>query len=218
MKKNIVFVALGLSAFSIVALADDDKINYSISAKMWNNQIQNTGDPKSESANTPIYSLTAKKSEYFVTASFLIPTTYTQYKSDTGLTYTNRRDADLAIGYSLNPNISLLAGHKVIGAPRTSSGTRYEETVHFSYIGANGFTSISESQFLYGTLTRSFKGKDTSDGVTSSPKLTTYEAGYGYLLNRFTQLSVGYRMQKIDASGGGSKLPGIIFGAQFNIN
>jgi hypothetical protein len=214
MKKNKLLIAIAIAASSSAVMADDDKINYSISAKMWNNQIQNNGDIKSESANTPIYSLTAKKGDYFVVASFLVPTTYTQ-----GTTYTTRRDADLALGWSLNPNISLLAGQKVIGAPRTSSGTRYEETVDFSYIGANGFTSISENQFLYGTVTRSLKGKDTSDGVTQSVKLTTYEVGYGYVLNKSTQLSAGYRMQKMDLTGdNGAKIPGLLFGVSFNIN
>jgi hypothetical protein len=213
-KKNKLFLAIALAICSTTALANDDKINYSISAKMWNNQIQNTGDIKSESSNTPIYSLTAKKGDYFVVASFLVPTTYTR-----GTTYTTRRDADLALGWSLNPNISLLAGHKVINAPRTSSGTRYDETAHFNYIGANGFTSLSESQFLYGTVTRSLKGKDTSAGVTQSVNLTTYEFGYGYVLNQFTQLSAGYRMQKIGVTGGsGSQIPGLLFGASFNIN
>jgi hypothetical protein len=214
MKKNKLLIAIAIAASSSAVMADDDKINYSISAKMWNNQLQNNGDIKSESANTPIYSLTAKKGDYFVVASFLVPTTYTR-----GTTYTTRRDADLALGWSLNPNISLLAGQKVIGAPRTSSGTRHDETAHFSYIGANGFTSISESQFLYGTVTRSLKGKDTSDGVTQSVKLTTYEVGYGYVLNKSTQLSAGYRMQKIDVTGdSGAKIPGLLFGVSFNIN
>jgi hypothetical protein len=215
MKNNKLFLAIAIviAICSTTALANDDKINYSISAKMWNNQLQNTGDIKSESANTPIYSLTAKKGDYFVVASFLVPTTYTR-----GTTYTTRRDADLALGWSLNPNISLLAGHKVINAPRTSSGTRYDETVHFNYIGANGFTSLSESQFLYGTVTKSLKGTDTSGGVTQSVNLTTYEFGYGYVLNQFTQLSAGYRMQKIGVTGGsGSQIPGLLFGASFNI-
>jgi len=214
MKNNKLFLAIVIAICSATALADDDKINYSISAKMWNNQLQNSGDIKSESANTPIYSLTAKKGDYFVTASFLVPTTYTR-----GTTYTNRRDADLALGWSLNPNISLLAGHKVINAPRTSSGTRHHETAHFDYVGANGFTSLSESQFLYGTVTRSFRGKNTSDGVTQSVNLTTYEFGYGYVLNKFTQLSAGYRMQKIGVTGeSGTQIPGLLFGASFNVN
>ena len=214
MKKNIIVSALALSIFSINAMADDDKISYSISAKMWNNQLQNNGDISSESANTPIYALTARKGDYFATASFLVPTTYTR-----GTTYTYRRDADLALGWSLNSNVSLLVGQKVINAPRTSSGTRHDETAHFSYVGANGFTSISESQFLYGTVTRSFKGKDTSDGTVQTVKLTTYELGYGYVLNKSTQLSAGYRMQKIDVTGdSGAKIPGLLFGVSFNIN
>jgi len=213
-KKNKLLIALAIAACSISAMADDEKISYSISAKMWNNQLQNNGDISTESANTPIYALTAKRGDYFATASFLVPTTYTR-----GTTYTYRRDADLALGWSLNPNISLLVGQKVINAPRTSSGTRHDETAHFSYVGANGFTSISESQFLYGTVTRSFKGKDTSDGTVQTVKLTTYELGYGYVLNKSTQLSAGYRMQKIDVTGdSGAKIPGLLFGASFNIN
>ena len=71
MKKNKLLIAIAIAASSSAVMADDDKINYSISAKTWNNQIQNNGDIKSESANTPIYSLTAKKGDYFVVASFL---------------------------------------------------------------------------------------------------------------------------------------------------
>jgi len=209
MKNNQCLIALAIAVCSSSVIAEE-KIDYSFSAKMWNTQIRNNGEAASQSAYGPILSATAKKGDYFVTASFLMPTTYT-----TSATYTTRRDADLALGWSVNSNVALLLGQKTIGANKYDSGSWNIETVHISYLGANGFTSIGENQFLYGTLTRSFKAKDSNGGTPQSITFTNYEAGYGYVLNKNTQLSAGYRMQKFDVSGGGAKIPGLIVGATF---
>ena len=82
-------------------------------------------------------------------------------------------------------------------------------TISISYLGLNGFTSIGEQSFLYGTVTRSFKAKDSS--TTESTKFSSYEAGVGYIINKNTQLTAGYRYQRFSDSST-TTLPGIIFG------
>lgn len=204
-------IAVAITAFANGVFAEENKFDYSISAKTWNTQIRNNGDPASQGAYAPIYSLTAKKGNYFVTASFLAPTTYT-----TGATYTTRRDADIALGWSVNSNLALLIGQKTIGADKYESGSWNIERTHISYLGLNGFSAIDDTQFLYGTLTRSFKARDSNGGTPQSITFTNYEAGYGYVARKNIQLSAGYRLQKFDVSGGGAKIPGPIFGASFN--
>jgi hypothetical protein len=215
MKKinTVLLISLVAASFSTNALANDEKIDYSFSAKMWNTQIRNNGEAASQSTNAPILSVTARKGNYFGTASFLNPTTYTN-----GATYTTRRDSDIAFGYAISSNISFLVGQKLVSADKYDSGSWNYERVHASYLGANGFSAISDNQFLYGTFFRSFKARDSNGGISKSVVLTNYEGGYGYVLEKGIQLTAGYRLQKFDISGGGAKIPGLIFGMSFSHN
>ncbi len=82
----------------------------------------------------------------------------------------------------------------------------------------NGFKSVSERQFIFGTATRSLNASQSSNGTkTTGHTYTTLEAGFGHVLSNETQLTVAYRMQDLKFPDGGyAKLGGIIFGANFN--
>jgi hypothetical protein len=204
MLKYQLFLAIALAICSTTALANDDKINYSFSLKDWNHKFKQS--TSTEAVNSAVVSGTARKGDYFITASTLLPTTYS-FGSGSELF---RRDTDLALGYSINSNVSFLAGQKNIGVRQynTSNGwTNYK--INLTYIGVNGFTSIGEKTFLYGTFTNSVKGKATDSNSTM--KFTNYEGGLGYVMSKDTQLTVGYRNQKFTDTGS-TTLPGIIFG------
>jgi len=206
MQKNKLLIAIAITFSSSVVMSADEKIDYSFSLKNWYSKAK-VGSTSSESTNSPILSATARKGDYFVTASTLLSTTYS-FGSGSELF---RKDADLALGWSVHPNVSILLGQKNAGIREynTSKGwTNYG--VNLTYIGANGFTSIGEKSFVYGTYTQSFKGHDGALGGTM--KYTSYEGGYGYVLSKDSQLTAGYRSQKFSASDGTSTLPGIIFG------
>ena len=212
MKKNKLLIALAVAACSTVAMADDD-ISWSFSVKDWNHKFKesvysnNPSGTKTDNVNATILSVTARKGDYFVTANALTPTTYS-------FTYGSnmiRRDTDIALGYSLNSNISLLAGQKRLGTQLfyIDDKSTTNSTLNIGYLGVNGFMSIREDIFLYGTLTKSYKTSDTTfTGFQNT------EVGLGYVLNNKTQLTVGSRYQKI-TSPFGTNLPGIIVGANF---
>jgi len=205
MKKNKLLIAISAALCVSSVLADDD-IVYSFSLKDWNHKFKQRSS-STEAVNAAIVSGTARKGDYFITFSTLLSTTYSfGYGSELF-----RRDTDLALGWSVNSNVSLLAGQKNIGVRdyNTSDGwSNYN--INLTYLGANGFTSIGEKSFLYGTYTQSIDGKVTDDN--SKMKFTNYEGGLGYVLSKDTQLTVGYRNQKFVGTTATTTLPGIIFG------
>ncbi len=203
MLKNKLLIALAIAAFSNVVLADD-KVDYSFGIRSWNHKFKETVTTQHTSAS--IVTATAKKGNYFVAASFLMPTTYSY-----GTAYIIRKDTDLAFGYSINPNISVLLGTKRISIDQSSST---DSTMNATYIGANGFTSLGEETFLFGQLTRSINLKDSSIPAGYKVTYSSYEAGLGYVLNKNTQITGGYRTQIFDPSPSGTSttLTGIIFG------
>jgi len=214
MQKRKLFIALAIAACSTAAMADDE-INYSLNLKSWNHKLKDSGT-NSGNVNATVVSGTARKGRYFLTASMLLPTTY--YFGEGS--YLDRRDADIAVGWSATSNISLLGGYKQISTNNYDfSGTSSDLAVSkfdVTYIGLNGFESIGEKTFVFGTLTRSLDNTKTKDGVkTTGLTFTTYEAGLGYVLNKETQLTFGYRNQamKNDTT---VTLSGFIFGANFS--
>jgi hypothetical protein len=193
MKNNKLFIAFAIAAFSSTVMADDE-ISYSFGAKSWNHQFK-SDSTKLETTTSTLLSITARKGDYFVVGAFVLPTTYARDNTDLII----RRDSDLALGWSASPNISLLVGQKRLGARNydTDALVWENEVINLSYLGANGFKMINESTYFYGQVNSSFKGK--SNLTTTKVKLTTYEAGLGYVINKNTQLTGGYRMQKFSA-------------------
>jgi len=206
-KNNKLLIPLAIAAFTSGAFAADDEINYSFSLKNWGHTFKQTSS--TEGVNSPVISGTAKKGDYFITGSALLPTTYS-FGDGSNLV---RRDTDIALGYSINSNVSLLGGQKNI-LVRTFSTTNVlsQYNINLNYLGVSGFTSIGEKSFLYGTYTNSANGKRKDTNV--SVKFNNYEGGLGYVLNKETQLTVGYRSQKFTFAGDtySTTLSGLIFG------
>ena len=202
MKKNKLLIALTIAACSGVAIADD-KIDYSFSLKSWNNKISQGNN--TNNVNGTVISATAKKGDFFITGSRLLPVTYTNSEG----TAFGRQDSDIALGWSFNPNLSVLGGKKIIGS---SSGS-----FNIPYFGLNGFSSINEKSFLYGTFTRSPK-VSASATITRGGTITftNYEGGYGYLWDKSTQLTAGYRSQTLSNVNPSATMAGVIFGANFS--
>ena len=202
MLKNKLFVALAITACSGFAIADD-KIDYSFSLKNWNNKISQGNS--TNTVNGTVISATAKKGDFFITGSRLLPVTYTNSEGSSF----GRQDSDIALGWSFSPNLSLLGGKKIIGS---SSGS-----FNIPYFGLNGFSSIDEKSFLYGTFTRSPK-VSASATITRGGTITftNYEGGYGYLWDKSTQLTAGYRSQTLSNVNPSATMAGVIFGANFS--
>jgi len=202
MKKNKLLIALAITACSGVAIANE-KIDYSFSLKSWNNKIKQSNS--TNTVNGTVISATAKTGDFFITGSRLLPVTYTN-SSDNAV---NRQDSDIALGWSFSPNLSVLGGKKIIGVT--------DGSFNMPYFGLNGFSSIDEKSFLYGTFTRSPK-VSASTTITRSGTITftNYEGGYGYLWDKSTQLTAGYRSQTISNLNPSATLSGIIFGANFS--
>jgi len=214
MKKNKLLIALAIAACATTALADDE-INYSLNLKSWNHKIKDSSTVSSNVSATVI-SGTARKGQYFLTGSLLMPTTY--YFGDGS--YLDRRDADLAVGWSATSNISLLGGAKRIQSNNYdfagSSSSLTSSKFDINYIGVNGFEAIGEKTFVYGTATRSLSASKTKDGVkTTGLTFTTYEAGFGYVLSKEAQLTAGYRNQALK-NDGTVTLSGFMVGANFS--
>jgi len=206
MKKNKLLIALSIVACSSAVIADDD-ITYSFSLKDWNHTFKQRN--KTSAVNATILSATAKKGDYFATGSMFLPTTYSDNSITTPLV---RRDADIALGWSFTSNFSLLGGYKRITG--TQGNTAY---FNIPYFGLNGFTSLDEKSFLYGTYLKNFKIGVSGDVTTNgTPTFSSYEGGYGYLLNKNTQLTVGYRSQELANLNPTTTLSGFIFGANFS--
>ena len=74
MKKNKLLIALSIAACSGAAIAND-KIDYSFSLKSWNNKISQ--GTSTNQVNGTVISATAKKGDFFITGSRLLPVTYT---------------------------------------------------------------------------------------------------------------------------------------------
>ncbi len=216
MKKINLLLALSVAACSTASIAQGE-VNYSLNLKSWNNSFKDRRDT-SNSTNSSVVSLTAKKDAFYLTASTILPTTYTFNNGK----YLDRRDTDIAIGWMVNPNVSLLGGIKKASVDSYDySGSNTSKTTSdydINYIGVNGFKSVSERQFIFGTATRSLNASQSSNGTkTTGHTYTTLEAGFGHVLSNETQLTVAYRMQDLKFPDGGyAKLGGIIFGANFN--
>jgi hypothetical protein len=207
-KNNKLLIPLAIAAFTSGAFAADDEINYSFSLKDWNHKFKQSSS--TEAVNSPILSGTARKGDYFITGSSLLPTTYS-FADGSQLI---RRDNDIALGYSINSNFSLLGGKKnILVRTFSTSNALSQYNINLNYLGANGFTAIGEKSFLYGTYTSSVSGKRTDTNV--SVKFSNYEAGLGYVLSKDTQLTLGYRNQKFSFASGSAyntTLSGLIFG------
>lgn len=135
--------------------------------------------------------------------------------------YIDRKDADLAVGWSATSNISLLGGVKRVQSNfydyAGSSSSAVPAKFDMNYLGVNGFEAIGEKTFVYGTVTRSFSASRTREGVkTTGLTFTTYEVGLGFAISKEGQLTAGYRNQILKIADDGPKLSGFIVGTNFS--
>jgi hypothetical protein len=192
-------------------MADDEKIDYSVGLKVWNNKL----GWYTNAANSPIVSLTAKKGDYFLVGSFMLPATYTW--NEGSAEYMTRRDTDLAIGWRMNSNVSLLAGQKKLGVNDYYSSSNHYSTLNITYLGANASNSIGEDKFVYGQVLSKISGKNDSNQKVN---MTHLEAGFGSMVSKNSQMTLGYRSQKFSNSSSNSSvnLRGYTFGVNHSFN
>jgi len=216
-------LALLASAF---AIADED-IKWSGSVKVWNASAiiygwSNYRYYDSYSNASGNISLTAKKKDWLFVASTLLPTGYSFDYSSTVGGYLRRQDYDLAVGYSLLPNVSPLVGIKVVDYKVDGSSP---QTLTAPYIGLTGSQLLSDKYFLYGTVIYAPNATDSTVTTSERPDKRTflsYELGFGMPITGTTQLTFGYRAQDY-ASRHASRqiwysdtIRGVIFGVNHN--
>jgi len=221
MKKNNLLIAWMMAICTVPAFADED-ISYGLGIKTWNNHLSSIDTLPSDKTNSSIISFTAKKGDYFVVASSLLPSTYPGSNSNLGQ-YMTRKDADLAVGWQLNSNISLIGGYKNLAIKtwfaETGETKLWKETAKITYIGANASNMLDANKFVYGQYTKSMNGK-VDESANQQPNLKIkfyqYEAGIGYLANKNTQLTAGYRSQSYKVVDLVTKMPGFTLGASYS--
>jgi len=202
MKKNKLLIALAIAACSTAVIADDEKIDYSLSVKTWHNNLYVANKDTNitlQAANSPIIGLTAKKGDYFVTVQTMMESSYHTVSSPTNSTWLARKDLDFAFGYRYNPNVSLIAGYKTLWM-KDGSQTNWLERHSGVYFGVAGFKPVTDSVFAYGNFTyapsMSNEGTSVIDN-TNSIKFMNYEVGAGYTLTNTSQLIAGLRTQQV---------------------
>ena len=220
MKKIAVLLTI-LILVSTSVLADDEGIKYSAGFKIWNSFLSEPTDQTGVTNNTTPdstagnLSFTARKSSYFLTASALLPTTYVY-----GSSYIRRHDQDIVAGYRLTDAISVLVGDKTV--KRTANGSNTDENVNAKYLGTSAATYFMDHQFLYGTLLYGFKTGISSDYMANQNKFGfySYELGYGYAMDKTTQLTLGYRYQSIysNYTPTGAKVNNNVYGLIMGVN
>lgn len=193
-----------LASISLAALiitpcwADGNEMSYGLGLKAWTNSInvqnqgQGGGDITTSNTVAPIVSFTARKGDYFLTFSTLMPSSYT-YRT----VWLKRSDKDIALGYRLNENLSLLGGYKSLTFTDGSYSDYVEKHAGF-YLGAAAIKFISDKTFIYGNA--AYIPKMSNSGTAQVDKLentslSNYEAGFGYALTNSTQITLGFRSQ-----------------------
>ena len=217
-------IAIVLSVASIgAANAQSDDVKFSVGLKAWNHdfKIKQASKDFSGDANTnfnptaPLVSLTAKKGDYFVTFSTLLPTIYPLQGGDL-----KRGDNDIAIGWSFTPGYSALIGHKTIKSKNYETGKEWNtrtSTDKGAFLGLTGAQALEDRWFAYESIVY-MPSMKTSDQPNVKGTFTTLEAGLGYAVNTQTQLTVGYRSQVYDIKdepnkySQKAKMNGLIFG------
>lgn len=203
-QRNLI-VALCFGVCASPAFAAEDKIDYSFSVKAWNTGIDaniSGGSTKTSKSNSPVIGLTARKGDYFVSASTLLDTGFV-FKSGTANTATvARKDYDLSLGYRATPNLSVIAGHKSMTMTDHSVTTgHYVETHKGLYYGVAGFKLLTDQDFVYGNFwiapKMSTSGTPVID-ISDNVKVQNYEIGFGRALTPTTQFTVGFRNQQIN--------------------
>ena len=196
MKRNKLMIAIASIAFVSAVFADENKIDYSFGIKNWNNALNvanKDSNVNTQSVNSPILSLTAKKGDYFATVSTLLESSY-RYRT----VWLARKDTDFALGYRVTENISILGGYKT-WTMKDGSLSNWVDTLSGYTIGVSGFKSIDDSIFAYGNYIHMPSLKYSGNGTDVIQKAHAFssEIGIGKSINATTQLVAGYRYQNM---------------------
>jgi len=196
MKKNKLILAIALAICSTTALANDDKIDYSLSVKSWQNNVNvsnKSTNVTTQSANSPIVTFTAKKGDYFVSTNLMLQSAYS-YRT----AYMLRKDVDLTLGYRYTNNLSFVVGQSYI---TVKDGTLSNWVDKYSgyFLGVSGFEMLSDKVYATASYKNipSLKNSGTGTDKYKDTKGYSAEVGLGYTLNNTTQLTAGYRFQQI---------------------
>ena len=226
MKNLTTFAIVATTLICNGAKADED-IKWSAALKVWDAALSQPDNHNgmqmhtSASSSAGNIAITAKKGDYFVTASALLPTSY-DYGSGN---YLHRNDTDLAFGWHFSESFSVLIGQKRISYIDGTVGAQ-QQAINSTYAGLSGAKLISDRGFIYGTLIYGLHTKNSGDQPSSNYKesMDAEEIGYGYALDKTTQLTVGYKIQHVNSHYNpqnidfNSSVGGVIFGANFNFN
>jgi hypothetical protein len=216
MKKNKLIIATALAMFVSLAIADEDQISYSLSVKAWNQKFKVDGsDGTTFNPTAPIISGTARKGDYFVSGSFMFPTSYSG-----SYNYIKRQDTDISFGWTFTPGLSAIIGYKILdhsqyddsnkwlGSPQKDTGL---------IAGLTGAKPLDEKVYVSGSF--GYAPNLKNDVKNTTIKYTSAEVGLGYIVDTKTQLTVGYRDQSYKAKQTGSsdiKIGGFIFGMNYS--
>lgn len=195
MKKNKLLIALAITAFTGGAFAADDEIKYSVAVKSWNNTFNvanRTTNINTQGNNSPIVTLTAVKGDYFVSANYMLESSY-RYRT----VWLSRKDYDYSVGYRYTNNLSFIGGQSVQKF-KDGSQTNWVETATSYFLGVSGFEMLTDKIFVTGNYKHipSFKVSTTGTDYYRDMKGFSSEIGLGYVLNNTTQLTAGYRYQQ----------------------
>jgi hypothetical protein len=194
MKKNKLLIALVIAGSSSAVLAEDE-IKYSVAMKTWNNTF-NVANPSNnlniQSTNSPIVTLTAIKGDYFVSANYMLESSY-RYRT----VWLSRKDYDYSVGYRYKNNLSFVVGQSVM-VFKDGSQPNWVETSTGNFLGVSGFEMLSDKIFVTGNYKHipSFKVSTTGTDYYRDMKGFSSEVGLGYVLNSTTQLTASYRYQQ----------------------
>ena len=195
MKKNKLLIAFAFAACSGAVMADD-KIDYSLSVKSWQNNINvsnSTFNVTTQSANSPIVTLTAKKGDYFVSTNLMLQSSYT-YRT----AYMLRKDVDLTLGYRYTNNLSFVVGQSYLSV-KDGTQSNWVDKFTASFLGVSGFEMLSDKVYATASYKNMLSVKTSGTGTDKYRDTKGYsaEVGLGYVLNNTTQLTAGYRFQQI---------------------
>jgi len=192
--KNKLLIALAIASCATSVMADEE-IKYSLAIKSWNNTF-NVANPSSnvntQGNNSPIVTLTAVRGNYFVSANYMLESSY-RYRT----VWLSRKDYDYSVGYRYTNNLSFVGGQSILKF-KDGSQTNWTETSSGYFLGVAGFEMLNDKIFVTANYKHmpSLKVSTTGTDYYRNMKGFSSEVGLGYVLNNTTQLTAGYRFQQ----------------------
>ena len=185
-------LCIGVLALASCAMSFAEEISYSMNFKVWSNSVKITNpstDVTTAAANSPIVGFSARKGDYFASASFMLDSSYRHQT-----VWLNRQDNDFSLGYRLTDNFSVIGGYRTASLTDGSQSNWVDRSTTY-YVGTSGFKQVAEKIFIYGNLAYGALTNKNDYETFRDGSIITYEAGGGYAFDNTTQLVFGYRNQ-----------------------